>query len=99
MPARHRIGLQAVRRHRARPVAVAKGAESLAIDGTPDNHNAFCKRCGSLLSSMVRDGTYVHVTYGTLADAPALRPTAHIHVGSKAPWFTITDDLPQHEEL
>ena len=79
--------------------AVAKGAESLAIDGTPDNHNAFCKRCGSLLYSMVRDGTYVHVTYGTLADAPALRPTAHIHVGSKAPWFTITDDLPQHEEL
>jgi hypothetical protein len=84
---------------RATGSAVAKGAESLAIDGTPDNHNAFCKRCGSLLYSMVRDGTYVHVTYGTLADAPALRPTAHIHVGSKAPWFTITDDLPQHEEL
>ena len=41
----------------------------------------------------------VHVTYGTLADAPTLRPTAHIYVGSKAPWFTITDDLPQHEEL
>jgi hypothetical protein len=42
---------------------------------------------------------YVHVTYGTLADAPTLRPTAHIHVGSKAPWFTITDDLPQHQEF
>ena len=37
--------------------------------------------------------------YGTLADAPTLRPTAHLYVGSKAPWFTITDDLPQHEEL
>jgi hypothetical protein len=47
----------------------------------------------------VRDGAYVHVTYGTLTDAPTMRPTAHIHVGSKAPWFTITDDLPQHEEL
>jgi hypothetical protein len=28
-----------------------------------------------------------------------MRPTAHIHVGSKAPWFTITDRLPQHDEF
>jgi hypothetical protein len=33
---------------------------------------------------------------GTLIDAPSIRPTAHIFVGSKAPWFSITDDLPQH---
>jgi hypothetical protein len=24
--------------------------------------------------------------------------TAHIFVGSKTPWFEITDDLPQYEE-
>lgn len=30
-----------------------------------------------------------------LAD-PAIRPTGHIFVASNAPWFTITDDLPQH---
>ena len=41
----------------------------------------------------------VHDAYRTLADAPTLFPTAHIHVGSKAPWFSITDDLPQHEAL
>jgi hypothetical protein len=29
---------------------------------------------------------------------PRIRPSAHIFVGSKAPWFTITDDLPQHHE-
>ena len=79
--------------------AVAIGADNLSINGTPDNHNAFCRSRGSLLYSVVRDGAYVHVTYGTLADNPDLRPTAHIHVGSKAPWFTITDDLPQHDEL
>ena len=78
---------------------VTKGATTLSINGAPDGHDAFCTRCGSLLYSVVRDGAYVHVTYGTLADAPTLRPTAHIYVGSKAPWFTITDDLPQHEEL
>jgi hypothetical protein len=31
---------------------------------------------------------------GTLIDDPTIRPTAHIFVGSKARWFTITDDLP-----
>ena len=57
-----------------------------------------CLVCGSLLYSLVRDGGYVHVAYGTLVDAPSVRPTEHIFVGSKAPWFEITDDLPQNEE-
>jgi hypothetical protein len=39
----------------------------------------------------------VHVTLGTLTDPPAIRPGAHIFVGSKAPWFTIADDLPQYQ--
>jgi hypothetical protein len=53
--------------------------------------------CGSLLYSVVREGAYVHVALGSLVDAPSIRPTEHIFVGSKAPWFEITDDLPQHE--
>ena len=52
-----------------------------------------------LLYSVVRDGKFVHVTMGTLVDDPSIRPTRHIFVGSKAPWFTITDDLPQYETL
>ncbi len=100
MPARHRLRLQAVRRHRAREVHDHQGRRTtLSINGAADNHDAFCKSCGSLLYSVVRDGAYVHVTYGTLAESPTMRPTAHIYVASKAPWFTITDDLPQHEEL
>jgi hypothetical protein len=35
---------------------------------------------------------------GSLIDVPRIRPTAHIFVGSKAPWFEITDELPQFEE-
>jgi len=27
-----------------------------------------------------------------------IRPSAHIFVGSKADWYTIADDLPQHHE-
>jgi hypothetical protein len=44
---------------------VARGAKNLSINGTPDTHDAFCKSCGSLLYSVVRDGAYVHVTYGS----------------------------------
>ena len=58
---------------------------------------AHCARCGSLLYSIVRNGAYAHVAMGTLVDAPSIRPRAHIFVGSKAPWFAITDDLPQYQ--
>lgn len=47
---------------------------------------------------MVRDGAFVHVAMGTLVDDPSIRPMAHVFTGSKAPWFAITDDLPQYEE-
>jgi len=45
----------------------------------------------------VRDGAYAHVTMGTLADAPSIRPSMHIFVESKASWYEITDELPQHD--
>jgi hypothetical protein len=39
-------------------LTVTKGAETLSINGSPDNHDAFCRRCGSLLYSVVRDGAH-----------------------------------------
>ena len=76
---------------------IVQGADRLLIFGDTIDYDAHCGRCGSLLYSQVRDGQYLHVTLGTLVDSPTIRPSAHIFVGSKAPWFTITDDLPQHE--
>ena len=78
---------------------LSNGTENLSLFGNEDAHDAHCKFCGSLLYSVVRNGQFVHVTMGTLVDAPTIRPTAHIFVGSKAPWFTITDDLPQYQEF
>jgi hypothetical protein len=77
--------------------SVVKGDDNLMIFGDERGHDAHCRRCGSLLYSVVRDGAFVHVAMGTLVDDPSIRPTKHIFVGSKAPWFTITDDLPQYE--
>jgi hypothetical protein len=77
---------------------LTEGADNLMIHGEENGNDTHCKTCGSLLYSVVRDGAYVHVAMGTLIDDPSIRPTAHIFVGSKAPWFTITDDLPQYRE-
>lgn len=80
-------------------LALLQGADGLLIVGEPDGHDAHCAACGSLLYSVVRDGAFVHVAMGTLVDAPGIRPNKHIFVGSKAPWFEITDDLPQFLEF
>ena len=74
------------------------GADRLLVFGDDDLNHTRCGECGSLLFSVVRDGAYVHVALGSLVDAPSIRPSKHIFVGSKAPWFEITDDLPQFEE-
>ena len=75
-------------------IADEKGLVRYGDDAAQDVR---CRTCGSLLYSVVRDGRYAHVTLGTLNDDPSIRPTHHIHVGSKASWFSITDDLPRHE--
>jgi hypothetical protein len=74
------------------------GLDSLLVFGEEDLNHTRCGACGSFLFSVVRNGAYVHVAMGSLVDAPSIRPTHHIFVGSKAPWFEITDDLPQFEE-
>jgi hypothetical protein len=38
------------------------------------------------------------VPAGPLEGELGIRPQSHLFVGSKAPWHTITDSLPQHEE-
>jgi hypothetical protein len=80
-------------------LVITRGADRLLVVGEADANDTRCAACGSLLFSVVRDGDYVHVALGSLVDVPTIRPSEHIFVGSKAPWFEITDDLPQHEEL
>ena len=71
------------------------GADTVLVWGDDAGNHTRGGICGSLLYSVVRDGAYVHVALGSLVDDPTIRPTEHIFVESKAPWFTITDDLPK----
>ena len=80
-------------------LTVTKGAGALMVVGDADaDHAMRCGECLSLLYWTVRGGAHVRVPYGSLVDEPALKPTAHMFVGSKAPWYEILDDLPQHDE-
>ena len=58
----------------------------------------FCKVCGSNLGVMEK-GRVAMISLGTVSGDPGVRPADHIFVGSKAPWYEITDDLPQYDEL
>ena len=77
---------------------ITEGLGEVAVFGEEDANDTRCGTCGSFLFSVVRNGSFVHVAMGSLVDAPTIRPTEHIFVGSKAPWFEITDDLPQFDE-
>jgi hypothetical protein len=77
---------------------ITHAAESLVITGDPSGHHSRrCGKCYSLLCWTGYEGR-VRVPYGSLIDEPTLKPTAHMFVGSKAPWYEILDDLPQHNE-
>lgn len=79
---------------------LTEGAGNLFVHGDPDGiHDMHCRRCGSLIYSWIAEAgsIKVHVPMGTLFDPPSTRPSMHIFVGSKAPWYDITDDLPQYQ--
>jgi hypothetical protein len=60
---------------------------------------SFCSRCGSNLQfdpEATPDETWI--SSGAFDGDPQIRPSFHIFVDSKAPWFEITDNLKQFAE-
>ena len=58
----------------------------------------FCTRCGSGMPRKDPDRDIANIPFGSLDDDPGRGADDHIFIGSKAPWFTITDKLPSFEE-
>lgn len=56
----------------------------------------FCRSCGSAAPMLLPEMELVVVPAGNLREDPGLRPQMHIFAGSRAPWYPITDALPQH---
>jgi hypothetical protein len=58
----------------------------------------FCKRCGSAVPAAPRPGeAFVFLPAGNFDDDLAVRPSLHIFVASKAPWYEIPDSLPRFD--
>lgn len=76
------------------------GAELIKIYvSSPGEHRGFCTECGStIFSKFDANPDVLGFPLGTLDTDPKVKATRHIFVGSKAPWFEITDELPQYQE-
>jgi hypothetical protein len=78
------------------------GRESVRTYRPPDAERftvSFCMRCGGG-APVARDTVpFVLVPAGLFDVDPGARPQAHIHVASKAPWYSVADALPQFTEL
>jgi hypothetical protein len=73
-----------------------RGEGSIArYESSPGVFRAFCRACGSQVPVIERD--QMCIPAGGIDGDPGVRPSRHIFVGSKAPWYEITDALPQHE--
>lgn len=69
-------------------------------ESSPGNHRGFCRICGSpVLTKFDSNTSIFSLPLGVLDGDPGIRPQLHVHVASKAPWFVISDDLPQFAEL
>jgi hypothetical protein len=64
-----------------------------------DGHRLSCAKCSSPLFSR-RDAKpgFLRLRMGCLDTPIDERPTVHCFVGSKANWYEVCDELPQHVE-
>ena len=67
-------------------------------ESTPGSMRGFCKVCGSSAPGQAPYLPTVSIAAGLLDDDPGVRLMLHVFVSSKAPWWEITDNLPQHEK-
>jgi hypothetical protein len=70
----------------------------LSYQSSPHWVRNSCSVCGSTVPTTLEAQAVAVLPAGPLEGDLGVKPQAHIFVGSKAPWYTITDGLPQHSE-
>ena len=83
----------------AKDFTVTSGKDDIAsYESSSEVARTFCRKCGATLQYIdIPKPEIFGLAVGTLDDDPGSKPVGHIFVGSKAPWFDITDDLVQYE--
>jgi len=83
-------GIEAVK------VRVVTGEEDISVYTKSENTQlAFCRHCGSSLYSLKPKTGMMNIRLGVLDSIPSNKPSFHIFVADKAPWFDIYDELTQ----
>ena len=59
----------------------------------------FCRTCGSVVPTVLPEVGVAFVPAGNLEGDPGRRPEFHMFASSGAPWFPITDALPQSDSF
>ncbi len=67
----------------------------IGYQSSPELTRTFCGSCGSVVPGSDDSGKFIYVPAGCHDKGPGI--DAHIFVGSKAPWYDITGNLPHHE--
>ncbi|MET0344108.1 MAG: GFA family protein [Polyangiales bacterium] len=77
------------------------GAHLLTFfESSPGEHRSFCRVCGAtLITKFDRHPEVYGFPLGTLDSDPGVKPVRNVLTKYKAPWFDITDGLPQAEDL
>ena len=69
-----------------------------SFESTPGKRRFFCPRCGSHLVAAWDGAPNVIVRVGSVDSEFTGRPAVHIWTSQQAPWYEITDSLPQLPE-
>jgi hypothetical protein len=77
---------------------ISGGANVGTYQSSETGSRAFCKVCGSVAPAAAPEYGIVFVPAGNLEGELGATPQAHIFAGSKAPWHSITDEVPQFDE-
>jgi hypothetical protein len=75
-----------------------QGGELLKeYESSPGKRRVFCGRCGSpVYSKHEKKPGAIRIRLGSLDTPAGRKPDYHFFVESKADWYDICDDLPQH---
>jgi hypothetical protein len=67
-------------------------------ESSPGKKRFFCSNCGSQIYAKREDQNHYIFRMGTIDFDPGVRPTQHIFVRYKAPWYNIHDEFPEYPE-
>jgi hypothetical protein len=74
------------------------GADAVAeYQSSEHGVRSHCRHCGSVAPTLMPEAGFAIAPAGNLEGDLGIRPQMHAFVGSKAPWYTIADALPQHD--